>query len=187
MHFGFRICCRPPADASHRRLRADHGLLLRIRLDPLPQPPAGSDFGFASHPSGSEPPKHQGRQDRSPGLFNAKAQRRKDAKTTRPPEKPQRHRDTEERQNRRANGTSAGEKTGSDERSRSELTGFSPVTGDLLIACRFAGNQRNHVSCSATASLRLCVSAPLRFFWSSPLVSWCLGGSSFSRSSEKPS
>jgi len=37
----------------------------------------------------------------------------------------------EERQNRRARGTSAGEKTGGDERLRSELTGFSPATGDF--------------------------------------------------------
>jgi len=36
----------------------------------------------------------------------------------------------EERQNRRASGTSAGEKTGCDERSCSEQTGFSPATGD---------------------------------------------------------
>ncbi len=66
MNFGFRICCRPLADASHRHLRAAHGLLLRIRLDPLPQPPAGLDFGFATHRA---------------GLFNAKTQRRKGAKS----------------------------------------------------------------------------------------------------------
>jgi len=39
-----------------------------------------SDFGFSTHP---------------PGLFSAKTQRRKDARSTRPPEEPQRHRDTE--------------------------------------------------------------------------------------------
>ena len=37
---------------------------------------------------------------------------------------------TEERQNRRANGASAGEKRGDDKRSRSELASFSPATGD---------------------------------------------------------
>lgn len=37
----------------------------------------------------------------------------------------------EERQNRRAEGTAAGEKAGCDERSRSEQTDFSPGTGDF--------------------------------------------------------
>jgi len=46
--FEFWICCRPPADASHRRLRAAHGLLLQMRRDPPQQPPAGSDLGFAA-------------------------------------------------------------------------------------------------------------------------------------------
>ena len=72
MNFGFRICCRPPADASHRRLRAAHSLLLQMRPDPPQQPPAGSDFGFATHP---------------PGLFNAKAQSS--------PAHPRNHRGTE--------------------------------------------------------------------------------------------
>jgi len=111
---------------------------------------------------------------------------------------------TEKRQNRRSNGTSAGEKADCDERSRSEQTSFSPATGDQPIACRSAANQRDRISGSASASLRLCVfagwadgwalrslrfkngqvralrlrvSAPLRFSWCSPLVSWCLGGS----------
>ena len=220
MNFGFRICCRPLADASHRHLRAAHGLLLRIRLDPLPQPPAGSDFGFATHRA---------------GLFNAKTQRRNGAKSTqssltqrRDAETQRRRgdltgflrvarfrpsdgrkplgRDTapntsvhlgvpaqrlalskrkprhfsflfssdgvhasptpyvgEERQNRRASGTSAGEKAGCDERSRSEQTDFSPATGDP-IACRSAIKKRNLFPNSAFAPLRLCVFASLRSF-----------------------
>jgi hypothetical protein len=119
----------------------------------------------------------------------------------------------EERQNRRASGTSDGEKVGWGERLRSEQTAFSPATGDHPIACRSAVNQRDRISGSATASLRLCVfaslrsflflgwvrlrrlaaspgqvgalrlcgSAPLRYFWCSPLVSWCLGGSKTTR------
>jgi hypothetical protein len=107
----------------------------------------------------------------------------------------------EERQNRRALGTSAGEKTGDDGCLYPESSGFSPAAGDS-IACRSAAKKRDRVSCSATAPLRLCVfagwrggwalrslrflggwvalrlcgSAPLRSFWCSPLVSWCLGG-----------
>jgi len=106
---------------------------------------------------------------------------------------------SEERQNRRAPGTSVGEKTGGDECSRSEQAGFSPATGDLLVACRSAGKKRKHPTDSVTAPLRLCVfaplrsslggwaalrlcgSAPLRFFCRSPLVSWCLGGSKTTR------
>jgi len=119
----------------------------------------------------------------------------------------------EERQNRRASGTSAGEKAGCDERSRSEQTVFSPATGDHQIAYRSAVKRRHRVSCSAFAPLRLCVfagwvvgwalrslrflgwmgalrlcaSVSLRFSWCSPLVSWCLGGLSFSQPSENPS
>ena len=109
-----------------------------------------------------------------------------------------------ERQTRRAAGAPAGEKRGGNERLRSEQAGFSPATGDRPIVCRSAVNKRNHFSGLATASLRLCVfaplrflrwgdgsalicvicgffgcaggSAPLRFSWCSPLVSWCLGG-----------
>jgi hypothetical protein len=80
-----------------------------------------------------------------------------------------------ERQNRRAKGTSAGEKAGSDGRLHSEQTGFSPATGDS-IACRSTIKKRNLFSRSAFASLR--------FSWCPPLVSWCLGGFSFSRPSE---
>jgi hypothetical protein len=40
------------------------------------------------------------------------------------------HNNTKERQNRRAKGTSAGEKTGGDGCSHPELAGFSPATGD---------------------------------------------------------
>ena len=121
----------------------------------------------------------------------------------------------EERQNRRANSTSAGEKTGRNGCLHPERSGFSPATGDLPIACRSAVNPRHHHPNSATTSLRfygvggwiwvylcdlwailggsgfaagrlcrdkwealrLCGSAPLRSFWCSPLVSWCLGGS----------
>jgi hypothetical protein len=119
----------------------------------------------------------------------------------------------EKRQNRRATGASADEKDGCNERSRSEQTVFSPATGDHPIACRSAVNKRDRLSGSASASLRfygvggwiwvylcdqwavlggwvalrLCVSASLRFFWCSPLVSWRLGGFSFSRSNENPS
>ena len=74
------------------------------------------------------------------------------------------HNNTEERQNRRATGASAGEKTDSDGCLHPESSGFSPATGDLLIACRSAGNKRNHLSSSATTSLRLCAFAPLRSF-----------------------
>jgi hypothetical protein len=114
----------------------------------------------------------------------------------------------EERQNRRAMGTSAGEKAGGDGCSHPESSVFSPAAGDLQIACRSAFNKRKRFSNLASASLRLCafaslrslsggrvdlrdlwanlggwvalrlrVSAPLRFSWRSPLVSWCLGGS----------
>ena len=69
----------------------------------------------------------------------------------------------EERQNRRASGTAAGEKTVSEESSLSEAAGFSPVTGDS-IACHSVGKKRIRVSCSAIAPLRLCVFAPLRYF-----------------------
>ena len=65
---------------------------------------------------------------------------------------------TEERQNRCAKGTSAGENPDNDESSHSEMGGFSPVTGES-IACRSAGMPRNHFTGSAMVSLRLCVSA----------------------------
>ena len=64
----------------------------------------------------------------------------------------------EERQNRRAPGTSAGEKAGCDERLCSEKTDFSPATGDP-IACRSAGSECNGFQGSAIAPLRLCVFA----------------------------
>jgi len=127
----------------------------------------------------------------------------------------------EVRQNQRAKGAAAGEKSGGDEHLRSEQTGFSPATGDCPIACCSAINKRDCLSGLASASLRslrslrfcgmggwiwvylcdlwanlggsgfaagrlrrdkrealrLCGSAPLRSFWCSPLVSWCLGGS----------
>ena len=179
-----------------------------------------SNFGFTTHP---------------PELFNAKAQRRKDAKPTQPPlaqrrgaearrrrgvlavflcaarswplnggqgplgraiapnasvrhgvpaqrpalcerrprhfsssfngwdESTPQHNEKRARQNRRAAGAPAGEKTGSDERSRSEQTGFSPAIGDHQIACRSAANPRHHHPSSATVSLRLCAFASLRF------------------------
>jgi hypothetical protein len=69
----------------------------------------------------------------------------------------------EERQNRRASGTSAGEKAGCDERSRLKQTAFSPATGDLLIACRSTVKRRHRLSRSATAPLRLCAFASLRY------------------------
>jgi hypothetical protein len=71
---------------------------------------------------------------------------------------------TEERQNRRAYGASAGEKTGGDGCLHPESSGFSPATGDLLIACRSAGKKRKRPTDSVTAPLRLCAFAPLRFF-----------------------
>ena len=63
----------------------------------------------------------------------------------------------EERQNRRAFGTSAGEKTESYGCLYPEPMGFSSGTGDRLIACRSVSNNRNHLSGSATITLRLCV------------------------------
>ena len=47
--FGIWNCCRPPADASHRRLRAAHSLLLEMRPDPPQLPPAGSELPH-NHP-----------------------------------------------------------------------------------------------------------------------------------------
>jgi len=94
------------------------------------------------------------------------------------------HNEKKLRQNRRANGTSAGEKRNDDERSRSEFASFSPAKGDHQIACRSVVNPRQHNTSSAITSLRLCTFASLRFFWCSPLVSWCLGGFSFSQPSE---
>jgi hypothetical protein len=73
----------------------------------------------------------------------------------------------EKRQNRRAPGTSAGEKPDDNESSLSGAAGFSPATGDS-IASRSAGNQRHRISCSAIIPLRLCVFA---FLW--------VGGSGF--------
>jgi hypothetical protein len=64
----------------------------------------------------------------------------------------------EERQNRRAHGTSAGEKSGGNGCSHPEASGFSPAAGDP-IACRSAGNKRCRISCSAFAPLHLCVFA----------------------------
>jgi hypothetical protein len=65
----------------------------------------------------------------------------------------------EERQNRRALGTSAGEKTDIDESSLSEMAGFSPATGDfstpVVLPREDAFNARVWLS-------PLCVSAPLR-------------------------
>jgi hypothetical protein len=68
----------------------------------------------------------------------------------------------EERQNRRAKGALAGEKTGDDGCLYPESSGFSPAAGDHSIACRSAANKRDRLSRSAFASLRLCVFAPLR-------------------------
>jgi hypothetical protein len=68
------------------------------------------------------------------------------------------------RQNRRASGTSVGERRGEDGCSRPEATLFSPATGDRTIAWCSAVNLRHHRRISATAALRLCVSAPLRSF-----------------------
>jgi len=100
----------------------------------------------------------------------------------------------EEKQNRRASGTSADEKPVNDECLPSEVAGFSSVTGDP-IACRSPATKRKLATGSVIAPLRLCAlaplrflldkwmslrlrgSAPLRFSWCPPLVSWCLGGS----------
>jgi len=197
-----------------------------------------SDFGFASHPSGSEPPRHQCKFGIRNSEFGIPTQpslsQRRGAETQRRRESCQRlHRTARSRpsndgrrprrfsflfnswekytsppirekvrQNRRAKGTSAGEKTGRNGCSHPERTGFLPVTGDHSIAGRSAVNKRDHISRSAFAPLRLCafaslrsflgertalrfcVSASLRFSWCSPLASWCLGGFSFSQSSE---
>jgi len=67
-----------------------------------------------------------------------------------------------ERQNRRAKGTSAGEKRGSDERLRSGLASFSPATGDSRSPVVLPGRcgdtfQAQHHSLCASAPLRLCV------------------------------
>ena len=60
VEFGIRNCCRPPADASHRRLRAAHGLLLQMRPDP-PRAAAGG-FRFRNLGPGAScvdyPPTH---------------------------------------------------------------------------------------------------------------------------------
>jgi hypothetical protein len=50
----------------------------------------------------------------------------------------------QERQNRRAKGTSAGEKRSDDESSLSEFASFSPAAGDHSIACRSAAKKRKH-------------------------------------------
>ena len=68
------------------------------------------------------------------------------------------HKWKRQRKNRRAPGTSAGEKAGCDERLRTEQTDFSPATGDS-IACRSAGNQRGRPSIPAIAPLSLCAFA----------------------------
>ena len=65
----------------------------------------------------------------------------------------------EKRQNRRANGTSAGEKAGCNERSRSEQTDSSPATGDFLSPVVLPGRcgdtfQAQHHSLCASAALR---------------------------------
>ena len=81
----------------------------------------------------------------------------------------------EERQNRRAKGTSAGEKRCDDERSRSELARFSPATGDrgspvvLPVIISIARQARQ---CS------LCVSASLRYIlgWAAFVSFWLLRG-----------
>jgi hypothetical protein len=78
----------------------------------------------------------------------------------------------EKRQNRRAPSTSAGEKAGCDERSRSEQTDFSPATGDS-IACRSALNQRNGHSAQCSP---LCVFAPLRGWRGGWLCVFWVGG-----------
>jgi hypothetical protein len=91
----------------------------------------------------------------------------------------------EEKQNRRASGTSAGEKTASDECSHSERAGFLPVTGDP-VACRSVMNERNRIPCSAIAPLGfwaggwICVTCVIcgQIEWAGGLretfVSWCL-------------
>jgi hypothetical protein len=107
----------------------------------------------------------------------------------------------EERQNRRASGTAAGENPANNEGWLSEMVGFSPATGDP-IACRSAGIPR---PTSLAQQETLCASAPLRgwvdgralrslrfkkeralkdpptdnvgLFLREFLVSWCLGGS----------
>jgi len=86
------------------------------------------------------------------------------------------HNTKEERQNRRARGTSAGEKRCDDERSRSELASFSPATGDHrspVVLPPISGTtfQVQHpplcVLCGSITggrtALRLCGSASLRF------------------------
>jgi len=69
-------------------------------------------------------------------------------------------------QNRRASGTSAGEKTDSDVCLHPESSGFSPATGYQQIACRSASKKRNRSSASAIAS-----SCGRSGGWP-----WCLGG-----------
>ncbi len=91
----------------------------------------------------------------------------------------------EERQNRRAachgvaqranpDGTSAGEKSASDECSHSERAGFLPVAGDP-IACRSADRKRKRPNESLTAPLRLCAFAG----W---VAGWALRSSRFNGS-----
>ena len=99
----------------------------------------------------------------------------------------------EERQNRRASGTSAGEKAGCDDHSRSEQTVVSPATGDprspvdlppksaitfqaqhppLCVGGRVGGLCAFVSLCLRrgwVGALRLCVFAPLRFFLCVPL------------------
>jgi hypothetical protein len=110
----------------------------------------------------------------------------------------------EARHNLGATGRSAVEKTDNYGCLHPEWRDFSTATGDHSIACRSAVKKRDRLSDSVTNSLRLCVfaplrflrwgdgsalicvicgffgcaggSAPLRFSWCSPLMSWCLGG-----------
>jgi hypothetical protein len=69
----------------------------------------------------------------------------------------------EERQNRRASGTSAGEEAGGDGCRHPATPGFSPATGDP-IACRSAVKKRKRPSVSVTASWRGRRGGGLAFF-----------------------
>ena len=76
------------------------------------------------------------------------------------------HNKKEGRQNRRAKGTSAGEKRGGDERSGSEPASFSPATGDFRSPVVLPGI----ISIARQAQQHsLCGSASLRFLFVMPL------------------
>jgi hypothetical protein len=133
---------------------------------PSPQSKSSSLYSDA----GQEPQRHRDTEStqRCLSVLNAKAQRR------------------EERQNRSASGTAAGEKTDGDRCLHLEASVFSLATGDS-IACRSATKKRKRVSRSASTSFRPCAfagrvdgwaSRSLRFMggWAAPCFSLCLCG-----------